>query len=315
MKRALITGASGFCARHLTALLRSESELRIAGSDITEHPPKDAVIDEYFRADVSDLDQMAGLVKTLQPDELFHLAGTSGGSSSSARKASPRNTFLVNTMGALNVLEAVRLHAPFCRVLIVGSAAEYGFVPQPELPASEDRLCRPVGTYGASKLAATLAGQEYAHKFGMKVVMARPFNIIGPGMPRDLVVGALASRAKEALAGSTDAIVRAGDLSPERDFVAVEDVVRAYVRLLQGDYWGEVFNICSGQPHSIQHVAEVLFSHSPRRIVLQTDPALAQSSVQSMYGSFEKAKRAFSFTPNVSLESSLAAVWSTAMSA
>ena len=313
--RALITGASGFCAKHLAAQLRAEGNVRVAGSDITTSSPKDAAIDEYYCADVSDLNQMTELVKTLQPEMLFHLAGTALGSSASAHQVSPRNTFLVNTMGALNVLEAVRLHAPGCRVLVVGSAAEYGFVPQPELPALEDRLCRPVGTYGASKLAATLAGKEYAQKFGMKVVMARPFNIIGPGMPRDLVVGALASRAKEALASSTDPIVKAGDLSAERDFVAVEDVVRAYVQLLQGNYWGEVFNICSGRPNSIQHVAEVLFSHAPRRITLQTDTSLAQSSVHSMYGSFEKAKHAIAFTPNVSLESSLAAIWNTAMSA
>jgi GDP-4-dehydro-6-deoxy-D-mannose reductase len=313
--RALITGASGFCAKHLAALLRMEGAVRIAGSDITDHSPKNTAIDDYYRADVSDLDQMAGLVRMFQPEMLFHLAGTALGSSASAQQVSPRNTFLVNTMGAVNVLEAVRMHAPNCRVLLVGSAAEYGNVPQPELPASEDRVCRPVGTYGVSKLAATLAGKEYAQKFGMKVVMARPFNIIGPGMPGDLVVGALASRAKVALANSADAVVKAGDLSPERDFVAVEDVVRAYVRLLEGNHWGEVFNICSGQPHSIQHVAEVLFSHSPRRITLQTDKSLAQSSVQSMYGSFEKAHRAIAFTPNVSLESSLAAVWSTAMSA
>lgn len=312
---ALITGASGFCARHLAACLRERGDVRIAGSDITGHAPEGTALDEYYRADVADLDQMAQLVVTVQPELLFHLAGTALGSSSSAHQASPRNTFLVNTMGAVNVLEAVRLHAPNCRVLLVGSAAEYGFVPQPELPASEERLCRPAGTYGASKLAATMAGKEYAHKFGLKVVIARPFNIIGPGMPDDLVVGALASRAKKALADSKDAIVTAGDLTPERDFVAVEDVVRAYVRLLQGDYWGEVFNICSGQPYSIQHVAQVLFSHSPRPITLQTDPSLAQSPVHSMYGSFEKAKRAIAFTPNVSLEASLAAVWSAAIPA
>jgi GDP-4-dehydro-6-deoxy-D-mannose reductase len=317
--RALITGASGFCAKHLADRLRADGSVRIAGADIAGHAPKDVAaadiaIDEYHRADVSDMDQMAALVDELQPDMLFHLAGTALGSSASAQ-ASPRNAFLVNTMGAVNVLEAVRLNAPGCRVLLVGSAAEYGFVPQLELPASEERICRPVGAYGASKLAATLAGREYAHKFGLKVVMARPFNIIGPGMPLDLVVGALAFRAKKALAGSADAIVTAGDLSPQRDFIAVEDVVRAYVQLLQGDCWGEVFNICSGQPHSIQHVAEVLFSHSPRRITLQTDPSLAQSSVRSMYGSFEKANRAIAFTPNVSLESSLAAVWSAAMAA
>ena len=210
--KALITGAGGFCARHLAALLRSEDNVRIAGSDIAEKLPSGVAIDDYYRADVSDLDQMSELVRTVQPDMLFHLAAVSGGSSSSAYQASPRNTFLVNTMGALNVLESVRMNRPECRVLLVGSAAEYGQVQKSDLPASEDRSCRPVGTYGASKLAATLAGQEYAQKFGMKVVVARPFNIIGPGMPRDLVVGALACRAKEALSGSTEAIVTAGDL-------------------------------------------------------------------------------------------------------
>ena len=97
--------------------------------------------------------------------------------------------------------------------------------------------------------------------------------------------------------------------------MAVEDVVSAYVQLLRGNHWGEVFNICSGQAHSIHHVAQVLFSHSPRPITLRTDKSLAKAGVQSMYGSFEKANRAIAFTPHVSLESSLAAVWSTAMSA
>ena len=313
--RALITGVSGFCGKHLAALLQAEGNVRIAGSDITERLPEDVAVDEYYRADVSDLDEISGVIRAFRPDMLFHLAGVSGGSSSAAHQASPRTAFQVNTMGAVNVLESVRLHMPDCRVLLVGSAAEYGCVPQAELPVSEERSCRPLGTYGASKFAATLAGQEYAHKFGLKVVMARPFNIIGPGMPRELVLGALTHRAKEALASSKDVIVKAGDLSAERDFVAVEDVVCAYVRLLQGNYWGEVFNICSGQPHSIRHAAEILFSHSPRRITLQTDTSLAGSSVHSMCGSFEKAKRAIDYTPSVSLESSLAAVWSAAMAA
>src|SRR4051812_13541476 len=107
--RALITGVSGFCARHLAAHLRKEGSVRIAGVDIVENAPMDVALDEYHRADVSELNQMSDLVESFRPDMLFHLAGVSGGSSSSALQASPRTTFLVNTMGAVNVLEAVRL--------------------------------------------------------------------------------------------------------------------------------------------------------------------------------------------------------------
>src|SRR5579872_1768178 len=101
--RALITGVSGFCGKHLAALLQAEGNVRIAGSDITERLPEDVAVDEYYRADVSDLDEISGVIRAFRPDMLFHLAGVSGGSSSAAHQASPRTAFQVNTMGAVNV--------------------------------------------------------------------------------------------------------------------------------------------------------------------------------------------------------------------
>jgi GDP-4-dehydro-6-deoxy-D-mannose reductase len=293
----------------LAALLSTDTNIQAAGLDIAEAAPVDAPLHHYFQADISNFDEIARAVKDFRPDRIFHLAGASGGSSASAVQSSPLRAFQVNTSGALHILESVRRFAPDCRVLLVGSAAEYGPLSESDVPVRESHPCRPQGCYGVSKFAATLAGQEYARSFGLKVVIARPFNIIGPGMPPDLVIGALVHRAKEALAASNEPIVHSGDLSSKRDFVAVEDVVRAYVHLINSDAWGEIFNICSGQAHTVQEAAELLFSHSPYPITIKIDKSLARSSASSVYGSFEKASRAIQYRPTINLDSSLAAVW------
>ncbi len=221
--------------------------------------------------------------------------------------------YQVNITGAVHVLEAVRCHVPDCGVLLVGSAAEYGPVAASALPVKEDMPCRPVGAYGISKYAATLAGMDYSRRLGLKVLVVRPSNIIGPGVSPSLVVGALIARAKQALA-SSHPVVKVGDSDNERDFVAVSDVVDAYVRLVQAGFWGEIFNLCSGRAYSIRHVAEVLLANASRRVTLGLDPDLVPpSAIRCVYGSYEKAARAIGFRPSTSLEEALKAAWCSEM--
>lgn len=307
--RALVTGAAGFCGRHLIARLAADGGFITAAVDLGDAPPRDLRVDEYYCADVGDAEQIAGVIARFRPDMLFHLAGIAGGSSAAARDVSPVATYRTNFMGAVHVLDGVYRGAPGCRVLLAGSAAEYGAVSPDHLPVTEACPCRPSGPYGAAKYAATLAGLDYARRFGLKVVIARPFNIVGPGIPPAMVLGALLIRAREALAAPGDPIVWMGDLDSERDFVAVDDVMEAYLKLLRGNFWGEVFNICSGTPRSIRAVAEILLANSPRPIRIQVDPSLAGPSVRRIYGSCEKAKRAFNYRPATGLEQTLNNTW------
>jgi GDP-4-dehydro-6-deoxy-D-mannose reductase len=179
------------------------------------------------------------------------------------------------------------------------------------MPISEECRCNPSGAYALSKYALSLAGLDYARKQGLNVVIARPFNIIGPGIPSSLVVGAILQRVKQALQGSEEVKIDVGNLDTERDFIAVDDVVDAYVRLLSGDNRGEVFNICSGEPRKIRTVVEELLSHSPRPIRLQVSTALLRTNdVVRVYGDWEKANRAIGFKPRSSLSEALHAAWS-----
>ena len=261
------------------------------------------LLDGFVQIDLGEFAQVVDLLRRVRPDLVFHLAGIHHGEA--------KDIYRTNVMGAVHLLEAVRLESHSARVLFVGSAAEYGLVGKEELPITEDIPCRPQGPYGLSKYASTLAGLNWCRQYGMKIVIARPFNIIGAGMPQSLVVGAILARARKALAQGGNPVVKVGNLDSERDFVAVDDTVDAYVRMLEGNRWGEVFNICSGRPYAVRDVVEMLLSFAPRRVQFEVDPTLLRSHEgKVIYGSYGKAKEAFGFVPATPLHDALRLCWS-----
>jgi len=213
-------------------------------------------------------------------------------------------------LGAVRLLDAVALAAPQAAVLLVGSAAEYGPVAPEALPVGEDHPCRPVGAYGISKLVATNLALEIARRRSLRVVVARPFNIVGAGVPTTLVVGAILDRLRRALLDGGRPLVRMGNLDAQRDFIAVEDAVDAYVRLIQCGRWGEVFNICSGKPCPVRRVVEQLLSYCSTPIELVVDPTLVRhDDVAVIYGDATKAADAIDFQPRITLSDALLAAW------
>jgi len=306
--RALITGAAGFCGRYLVSRLSREPGVTVAGLDITPAPQTGIPFADYFPASITDPKSVEDALTDFRPDFLFHLAGI--GLGSSTNNVPQARIFEVNSVGTVTLLEAALHRVPDCRVLLVGSAAEYGPVADHALPVVETTYCQPESAYGISKFAATLAGLNAYRQHGLKVVVARPFNVLGPGMPTGLVVSDLISRAARALELTGPAVVEVGDLSTERDFIAAEDVVNTYVGLLRGDFWGEIFNICSGRAYSVRAVAEMLFANSHKRIVLSVNPSLVRpSAVRRFWGSYAKASRAIGFEPSIHLEDVLRQTW------
>jgi GDP-4-dehydro-6-deoxy-D-mannose reductase len=303
-KKVLITGIHGFCARHLVRFLLAGGEAEIHGVDIAQAPPEGLHLAGYARMDVLDKARLDEAVNAIKPDMVFHLAGITKGSAA--------DVYHANFMGCVFLLESVSRHAPHARVLVVGSAAEYGHVPAGEMPVDETHACNPYTPYGISKYAASLAALEYARR-GLHVSVARPFNVIGPGIPEAYVAGALVARIRRSLQENSDE-VRVGNLSSRRDFVYIDDLVEAYACILDGGFKGEVFNICSGEAIEIQTLADGLLSRSQKPLRLVVDPALVRSNeVDVMYGSYEKAARAFGFKPGTDIENALDAIWTNDM--
>lgn len=297
----LIFGACGFCGVHLARKLSELKGARVVGADVLPEPPAGLPLDLYERVDISDAEEVAGLIRKVSPEWVFNLAALTAGQ--------PQAIYSVNVMGVVNLLEALRMHAPESRTVQVGSAAEYGRVAESDNPVTEDHPCRPIGHYGVSKYAATQAALTYQARDSLKVVVVRPFNIIGAGIPESLVVGAVIARARQALASGMD-VVRVGNLDTQRDFISVQDAVNAYTQAIQSDNWGKVFNICSGRPLTIREVVELALSHAPRPISLEVDASLVRADdVRCVYGSWERAHDAFGFRPTAGIGEAVADAW------
>src|SRR5262249_47008847 len=139
MRACVITGSNGFCGWHLARRLQAEGGVRVVGADLAETPRHPEVLDEYVQADLRKTDAVHRVLKTVRPDVVFHLAGASVGKAGDIYQA--------NFFSVLHLLETVRCSFSHLRVLLVGSAAEYGEVSSDDLPVTEDTECRPVDPY------------------------------------------------------------------------------------------------------------------------------------------------------------------------
>jgi len=308
IERVLVTGANGFLAGHLISRLRSECRVTLLATDLHQSIRNGVRVDSYEPCDLRTPGAAESVVRRAEPELVYHLAGLN--------KGTPCDFFAVNVLGTVALLEAVRQVAPRARVLLVGSAAEYGLIDPANLPVGEEHPCRPVGPYGISKYAMTVVGQGYARGYGLHVVCARLFNLVGARISPDMMVGAFLARAAKELAAPTgSAVVEMGRLDAWRDYLAVEDAAEGCIGLLESAGPGEVVNLCSGAAVETRTVIEKLCSFSPRPMQVRVDPKLASAQeVKTMYGDSSKARKLFGFKPRVSLEEALRSAWDFAFS-
>jgi GDP-4-dehydro-6-deoxy-D-mannose reductase len=287
--KALVTGAGGFVGQHL------ERHLREAGDEVTL---TDRSIDG---CDILDAPALLDRFRRTRPEVVYHLAGASdvGGSWNT-----PQATFRANAEGTLNVLWAAR-EAGCERVLTVGSADVYGKVTADDLPIHEDVPLRPVSPYAASKCAADHVALQAFLGYSQHVVRARPFNHLGPGQTDRFVAPALAGRVARN-ESSGDEVVLVGNLSPQRDFTDVRDVVRAYRLLVEHGQAGEVYNVCSGRAIAVQELADQFIAMARIPMRLEPDPDLQRPvDIPVLLGDSSRIHDHTGWQPEIPLEQTL----------
>ena len=232
----MVTGATGFVGQNLCPLLIDRGRdvwgvsrgcpdgERTRGRDLLESGTAQEVL-EWAR-----------------PEALVHLAGESYLPNAFA---DPAASFRTNVNGTWNLLEAASALLPEMRILLVSSGVVYGDPKEGELPLRETSPVRPIHPYALQKFAIEEMAGRFAAQ-GLDIVVARPFNHVGPFM-LDRISLAHFSRqiASAELAGET-AVLRVGNLEPRRDFLDVRDVVDAYLRLLDHPDPPRLVNVCSG---------------------------------------------------------------------
>ncbi len=268
----LVTGASGFVG----SWLKKRTSLISTEFDITDE-----------KAVLRGMEELC-------PQTVIHLAGQAHVARS---LVDPEKTFAVNARGTQNVVKALQAIGFQGRLLYVSSADVYGIAQ--ELPITEEHPVKPLNPYSDSKVAA----EKVCLESDLDVVIARPFNHIGPGQSFDF---ALPSFARQLCTG----VVNVGNLEATRDFTDVRDIVEGYLLLLEKGRSGEIYNLCSGRERSMRQVLDALIAVSGRRVEVRQDPSRLRPAEQPrMVGSSAKMVRDTGWQVSVPFEQSIQNIW------
>ena len=305
--RVLITGITGFVGSHMAehALSRGAevfgvSRQRIAAENIAHLRERITLIQSDLRDEAS----VRSLIARSNPDYVVHLAAQSiVGISWHA----PAETLANNILSQVNLLEAIRPLTVPPRFLCVGSSEEYGMVYEEELPIRETNPLRPLSPYAVSKVTQDVMGYQYFKSYGLPIVRARAFSHEGPRRSDAFMTSNFARQVAEIEAGRREPVVRVGNLKSRRDFSDVRDVVRGYWLLLERGEAGEVYNLCSGRPWSIQQVLDFLIGASTvKGIAVEVDPdRLRPSDVMMLEGDPSKIEKATGWKVEIPFERTL----------
>jgi len=309
MKKYLITGFSGFVARHFVEYLEKQGNAcLIKGLDI--HNP-DFSLDQYKnvkigfeKIDLLSKEQVEYVIHEFQPDYVLHLASYS---SVAFSWKEPVQSFQNNTNIFLNLIDSIRKLNIDTRILSVGSSEEYGNVTDEDLPLKEDHKLNPVSPYAVARVSQEYLSEIYMNGYGMDIALTRSFNHIGPMQKSIFFVSSVAKQLIELKkTGKNRGNIVTGDISIVRDFTDVRDVVQAYYLLLERGKRGNIYNVCSGIGHSLREIIDLMAVELNLEVDVNIDPRLIRpSDNRKIIGSNEKIKQELGWETLIPLEQSL----------
>ncbi len=280
--RVFVTGARGFVGGHLVPRLLDE------GFEVTA---TDRDLDVCDRAAVE-----AKLKQTL-PDAIVHLAAQS---SVAASEVDPEQTHRINYGGANSVLDGALRCKSRPRVLLIGSADQYGHAELGSPPFTEDAPLAPTSAYARSKAEAEQLAASYIDA-GLKVVRVRAFSHTGPGQSDTFALSSFARQIAEIEAGRREAVLQVGNLDSVRDYLDVEDVVEAYLRLLEPTVEADIYNVASGVGTRLSDLLDALLNLSNSQPSIERDTERLRPALCSV-GDASRLRAATGWKPTVSIE-------------
>jgi len=293
-KCVLVTGANGFIGRSLAQYLRKEyPSVKVVRTDAAGSLPSRG----FYLCNINNGKKLKAILLKWRPQVIFHLAG---GRLESLSKMMTANVKTTRTL--LDTIRSIEGYSP--RVIIPGTAAEYGDISHSRKAIAESCRPRPSTPYGRIKLMQTELGLRYALE-GMDIVVARIFNIMGAGIPSTLAVGNFVKELVEIENGRNRKAIRTRSLDGRRDFLDIKDVCRALWLVARRGRKGEIYNVCSGRAVSIRDLLGRLLWYSKLDDVRIREDKAASSLSFSTVGSNQKIKKATGWAPCVGIDRSL----------
>ncbi|MCE2935938.1 MAG: GDP-mannose 4,6-dehydratase [Cyclobacteriaceae bacterium] len=264
MKKAIITGITGQDGAYLAELLlnngyqvfgtyrRSSSNnfWRIEYLGIHEHPNLKLV--EY---DLNDQSSSVRLIKDFEPDEVYNLAAQSFVGVSFDQ---PLSTALTTGIGALHLLEAIRIINPRVRFYQASTSEMFGKVQA--VPQTESTPFYPRSPYGFSKLFAHWATVNYRESYGIFGVSGILFNHESPLRGQEFVTRKITNSVARIVLGKQE-VIELGNLDAKRDWGYAKEYVEGMYKMMQAEH-PETFVLSSNQAHTVREFVELAFRHA-----------------------------------------------------
>ena len=301
-KNVLVTGGAGFIGSHIVDRLSPENKVIVLDNLFSGLLPnleksKDRIT--FVKGDVLD----KALVKDIvaEVEFVFHLAAHVGNIRSIK---DPYFDMDVNIRGTLNLLEACR-DSDIKRFVYTSSGAIFGEAKY--LPIDEDHPLNPESPYAVSKLAAEKYCFAFHKVYNLPTVALRYFNAYGSRQDTSEYANAISIFLSRTRDGKPITIF--GDGEQTRDFVFIDDIVTANIlAAIQPAAVGEIFNISTGQEHTIKQLVSIIQQVSARQsLVSHADPRAGE--VRYSRANIEKARKLLGYSPKTSLKEGLLSIW------
>lgn len=311
MHKILITGIGGFVASHFVNYLLEQKEEVIGTYRWNEDLSRIKHVQNKIKmipADLLDLSSMIRAIADNKPDIISHLAAQSFVNDGFTN---PIITVETNTIGTLNLFEAIRIIRDYIDkdynpiIHVVSSSEVYGKVNKNEIPITESHPFRPGNQYAIGKIGADVTAQFYSNYYGFKVIITRMFTHCGVGRTMMSAENNFAKQIAMIEKGLQEPIIKHGNLNSTRTWSDVRDAVKAYYKLIKNGKCGEIYNIGGNTVKTIGELLDYLISLSPMRdkIKKELDEALVRKiDVDLQIVNCSKFQKQIDWKPEISFE-------------
>ena len=282
-KRILVTGSSGFVGKNLV------EELKRQDADVltlTDHDGR--------RIDIRDQQRVEAIInkiRNIDIDIVYHLAAIT---SVPFSFENPGETYDVNVLGTLNILELCRS----CNADKIVFASSYVYGQPQYLPIDEKHPLQPTNPYARSKILGEELCRAYNTDFGVKCIILRPFNIYGVGQSKNFLIPSIIAQLRYGK-------IELKDPEPKRDFIYISDVIDAYIKAgeFNGDF--DVFNIGYGKSYSVKEIVDKIIYLYGKDVKVKYSGERRKNEIMDTIADIKKAKEKLDWKPSVEIDNGL----------
>ena len=312
MKTAIITGITGQDGSYLAELLLDKG-YKVIGMHRRSSINNFVRIDSLLKSpnlileecDLTDPSGILNLVSKYQPQEFYNLAAQSHVGSSFKI---PSTTIEIDTIGVVNILEAIKLRSPATRFYQASTSEMYGknydTTKYDEPYQDEDTMFMPQSPYGVAKLASHRLVGIYREAYGLFGCCGILFNHESPRRGENFVTRKITKYIGDLVNHKTNQALQLGNLSAKRDWGHAKDYVRAMWLMLQQNI-ADDYVIATGDTYSVQDFLQIAFNKVDldyNRYVTIDENLYRPAEVQYLRGIPVKAKTSLGWQPEYSFE-------------